>query len=210
MITGLCLFVRYMLVVFCLCSIVLVTGPVSVHAQTGTEGKTLILYYSRSGNTRAACEVLQKELGADMVEIKDRGGRGPGLGIVMGMLKTILNLRTDTDPDKVDLASYRTIIIAAPIWAAKFGLAMRSFVERNRFDGKRIIIFITADSFIEEKYQKKHRELIEASGGTVAGYFQVQATDFVDGKKQPRARETIVNETLKLVPQIKQVIEETH
>lgn len=208
--TGRCLSVRFVLVFFALCSIVWFSDISPVHAQTGNDGKTLILYYSRSGNTRAACEVLQQELGAEMVEIKDRGGRGAGFGIAMGMLKTVLNLRTDTDPETMDLAPYRTIIIAAPIWAAKFGLAMRSFVERNRFDGKRIIIFITADSFIEEKYQKKHRDLIEASGGTVAGYFQVQATDLVDGKKQPRARETIVNETLKLVPQIKQVIEETH
>ena len=27
------------------------------------DGKTLIVYYSRTGNTRAACKTLQKELG---------------------------------------------------------------------------------------------------------------------------------------------------
>lgn len=175
-------------------------------AANQDDNKTLILYYSRSGNTRAACEAMRKELGADMIEIKDRNSRGPGFGIIAGMLKTILNMQTDIEPDKVDMAPYRTVVIAAPIWAAKFGLAMRSFVERNRFDGKRVIIFITADVFIEDKYQAKHKALVEKSGGTVAGYFQVQATDLVDGEKKPRSRDMIVTETLKLVPDMQQAI----
>ncbi|MCX8043635.1 MAG: hypothetical protein N3B18_05840 [Desulfobacterota bacterium] len=203
---GLFFCIRFFFIGFNLLSFALLSDIARAYAEERNDGKTLILYYSRSGNTRAASEVLQRELRADMVEIKDCGNRGPGFGIVMGMLKTILNLNTDTDPATVDLAPYKTVIVAAPIWAAKFGLAMRSFVERNRFDGKRVIIFITADVFIEEKYQKKHRELIEASGGTVAGYFQVQATDLVDGKKKPRSRETIIAETIKLIPHIKQAI----
>jgi len=178
-------------------------GAAQAQLSDNASNKTLILYYSRSGNTRAACEVLQKELGADMIEIKDRNSRSPGFGIVAGMLKTILNLQTDTDPATVDMTPYKTIIIAAPIWAAKFGLAMRSFVERNRFDGKRVIVFITADVFIEEKYQAKHKALVEKSGGTAAGYFQVQAADQVDGKKTPRSRDVIVAEALKLAPEIR-------
>jgi|GEM_PF-5897851 len=87
---------------------------------------------------------------------------------------------------------------------------MRSFVERNRFDSKRVVIFITADVFIEDKYQAKHKALVEKSGGTVAGYFQVQATDVVDGKKNPRSRDIIVAETLKLVPEIKKAIADAH
>ena len=38
-------------------------------AEEGASGKTLILYYSLTGNTRAGCEVLQAELGADIIEI---------------------------------------------------------------------------------------------------------------------------------------------
>lgn len=206
MATALLVYIRLSLFIAGLCSVCMFAGTSLAYTHPGTDGNTLILYYSRSGTTRAACEVLQKELGADMIEVKDRGNRGPGFGIAVGMFKTLLNLRTDTDPERVNLAPYRTIIIAAPIWAAKFGLAMRSFVERNSLDGKGVVIFITADSFIEEKYQKKHQELIKASGGTVRGYFQVQATDRVNGKKIPRAKETIVAETLKLIPEIKQAL----
>jgi len=79
-------------------------------------------------------------------------------------------------------------------------------VERNSFQGKNVIIFITADSFVEENYQQKHTALIEESGGRVAGHFQVQAMDLVDDEKVSRTKEKIVEETLKLVPAIKACI----
>jgi len=170
--------------------------------QTST-AKTLILYYSHTGNTKAACEALQEELGADIQEIRDLNSRDSGLSMVGAMLKTILGMQTDIEPETVDLAPYDTIIVSAPIWAAKFGLAMRTFVERNSFDGKKVLIFITADAFIAEKYQDKHRALVEESGGIVIGHFQVHATDEVDGEKVPRSQVRMVEETLKMMSDIK-------
>jgi flavodoxin len=175
-------------------------------AQEHSAGKTLLLYYSKTGNTQAACEALQKALGADIKEIKDLNRRDTTFGGIGGMLKTLLGMHTAIEPTKVDLSPYTTVIICAPIWAAKFGLAMRTFVETNRFDGKNVIIFITADVFIEEKYQEKHKALVKESGGKVIGYFQAQATDLVNKEKVPRTREKIVEETLKLVPEMQKAI----
>ena len=148
----------------------------------------------------------RRRLGADIQEIRDLNSWDKGFGMIAGMLKTILGMQTDIEPETVDFGSYDTLIIAAPIWASKFGLAMRTFVERNDFEGKPVIIFITADSYVDEKYQNKHNALVEASGGTVAGHFQVHATDEVDGEKVPRSKEKIGEETLKLVPGIKACI----
>ena len=179
---------------------------VPAYGQNAAPGKTLILYYSKTGNTKAACEALQKALGADIKEIKDLNSRDTKLGGLGGMLKTLLSMHTAIEPKKVDLSPYTTVIISAPIWAAKFGLAMRTFVETNRFDGKNIIIFITADSFIEEKYQAKHKALLAESGGNVTGYFQVQATDLVNKEKVPRTKEKIVEEALKLAPEMQKAL----
>lgn len=181
------------------------SGVCSAEDESSLE-KTLILYYSRTGNTKAACEALQKELGADIQEIKDLNSRDKGFGMIAGMVKTILGMQTDIEPETVDFDPYGTLIISAPIWASKFGLAMRTFVERSSFQDKRVVIFITADSFVEEKYQQQHTALIEESGGQVIGHFQVQATDLADGEKVPRTKEKIIEETLTLVPDIKTCI----
>jgi flavodoxin len=182
-----------------------VSGGLCIAAEQSAPGKTLILYYSKTGNTRAACEALQKEIDADIQEIKDLNSR-EGFWAATGMLKIFMGMQTKIEPATVDFEPYERIIVSAPIWASKFGLAMRTFVERNDFEGKEVIIFITADSPIEEKYQQKHTALIEESGGRVVGHFQVHATDEVDGEKVPRSKEKIVEETLKLVPGIKACI----
>jgi flavodoxin len=169
-------------------------------AQESAPGKTLIVYYSRTGNTKAACEALGKALNVELREIKDRNSRDGSLGIIGAMLKINLGLQTDTDPEKMDFSPYKNIVVAAPVWAAQPGLAMKTFIENNRFDGKNVIFFITADSFIEETYQAKHKGLLAKSGGNTNGYFQVQATDLVNKEKVPRTKEKIVEETLKLVP----------
>jgi len=184
------------------------SGGLCIAAEQSAPGKTLILYYSKTGNTRAACEAIQKETGADIREIKDLNSR-EGFWAATGMLKIFMGMQTKIEPATVDFAPYDRLIISAPIWAAQFGLAMRTFVKRSDFGGKPVIIFITADSFIEEKYQQKHKDLVVASKGNVTGYFQVQAADLVDGKKVPRPKEKIVAEALKLVPDIKACIEDT-
>jgi len=189
-----------------LAAVFAIISAAPAYGQDAAPGKTLILYYSKTGNTKAACEALQKALGADMQEIKDLNSRDTKLGGLGGMLKTLLSMHTAIEPKKVDLSPYTTVIISAPIWAAKFGLAMRTFVETNRFDGKNIIICITADSFIEEKYQAKHKALLAESGGNVTGYFQVQATDLVNKEKAPRTKEKIVEEALKLAPEMQKAL----
>jgi flavodoxin len=193
--------------VFALCIITALAVPAGLcGAEEASSDKTLILYYSHTGNTKAASEALQKELGADIQEVRDLSSRDSGLSMAGAMLKTIMGMQTNIEPETVDFAPYDTVIIAAPIWASKFGLAMRTFVERNSFEGKQVIIFITADKFVAEKYQNKHKALVEKSGGAVIGHFQVHATDEVDGEKVPRSQVRIVEETLKLIPDVKACI----
>lgn len=190
----------------CACLFMLQVVSLWAAAQEIAGNKTLILYYSRSGNTKAACEAMGKALNVELREIQDRNSRDGSLGIIGAMLKINLGMQTDTDPEKIDFGPYKTIIVSAPVWASQPGLAMKTFIQNNRFDGKNIIVFITSDSFIEEKYQAKHKALLAESGGNVIDYFQVQATDFVNKEKVPRSKEKISEEALKLVPGIQRAL----
>ena len=58
--------------------IMVVIGTINVAPANGQEVrslKTLIVYYSLTGNTKAVCEALQKEIGCDIIEIKDLKSR---------------------------------------------------------------------------------------------------------------------------------------
>jgi flavodoxin len=173
------------------------------YAQEDTTGKTLILYYSKTGNTRAACESLQKALDADLTEIKDLNNRHSRWGGITGMLITLLGWHTDIEPEYIDMNPYSRIIVASPIWAARFTPAIRTFVETNRFDGKKVAIFVTADTYSEKKYREKCAKLVMDADGDVVGFFQVQAKEEKNGEEIDRTKEQMVEDTLKLVPEIK-------
>jgi flavodoxin len=166
-------------------------------------GKTLILYYSLTGNTKAGCEALQKELGADIMEIKDLRKRSGKWGFFKTAIGSLFGRHTRIEPEKPDLTGYQNIILGSPIWTGKLSMAIRTFIDRNRFDGKKVIIYTTTNAFEKEKYKEKGKNLMRKAGGDVVGYYQILAKEEVDGEKIERAKEQIIKDTVALVPEIK-------
>jgi len=159
-----------------ICSAVFCSG------QQKTAGKVLILYHTKTGKTKLVCEALKKELGADMIEIKA--------------------VQKKIEPEKPDLAPYQHIIIGSPIWASKLCAPIRTLIEKNRFEGKKIVIFTTANVCSAE-YEQKNKDLITNAGGQVVGFFCVASKDKVNEELVDRPDARILEDTLKAVPEIK-------
>ena len=171
-------------------------------AEEPAGGKTLILYYSLSGNTRSGCEALQQQLGADIMEIKDLRKRSGKWGFFKTAIGSLFGRHTRIEPEKVDLTGYHTIILGSPIWTGKLSMAVRTFIDRNRFDGKKVIIYTTTNAYEKEKYKEKGKNLVRKKGGEVVGYYQILAKEEVDGKKIDRTKAQIITDTRALVPEI--------
>jgi len=176
-------------------------SPLPAAEQTG--GKTLILYYSLTGNTRAGCEVLQAELGADIIEIKDLRKRDGKWGFFKTAIGSLVGKHTRIEPEKVDITKYHNIILGSPIWTGKLSMAIRTLIDRNRFDWRKVIIYTTTNALEKEKYKEKSRNLLRKAGGNVVGYYQILAKEEVNGKKTDRTKEQIAEDTRALVPEIK-------
>jgi len=172
-------------------------------AQESSMGKTLILYYSRTGNTKMCCEALQKELGADLLEIKDLKNRAGGWGFFTGALGSMFNVHTNIDPLNPDLSSYKNIIIASPIWTGTLSTAIRTLIDKNRFDNKQVVMFTTTNAAEKEKYIEKSKARAANNGAQVVGYYQVVVKREVEGKKVDKPKQEIIEDTLKFVPDIK-------
>ena len=175
----------------------------AVAAEESCGGKTLILYYSLTGNTRAGCEVLQAELGADMIEIKDLRQRDGKWGFFKTAIASLVGKHTRIEPEKVDITKYHNIILGSPIWTGRLSMAIRTLIDRNRFDWRKVIIYTTTNALEKEKYQEKSRNLVRKAGGNVVGYYQILAKEEVDGEKIERTKEQIIRDTVALVPEIK-------
>lgn len=172
-------------------------------AQESSMGKTLILYYSRTGNTKMCCEALQKELGADLLEIKDLKNRDGGWGFFTGALGSMFNVHTNIDPLNPDLSPYKNIIIASPIWTGTLSTAIRTLIDKNLFDNKQVVMFTTTNAAEKEKYIEKSKARAANNGAQVVGYYQVVVKREVDGKKVDKPKQEIIEDTLKFVPEIK-------
>ena len=83
------------------------------------QGKTAIVYFSKTGNTRTACNVLAKELPGDLFELTV--AQPPA---AKGELPVI-------EPAQIDLNSYSLVVVASPVWAANLVPAVQAFLKNN-------------------------------------------------------------------------------
>ena len=124
----------------------------SFAADTAT-GKTLIIYYSRTGKSRLISQVLQKELNAQVLEIKDLEDRSGTLGYAGAGFDGFFDRHTTIDPTKADLSPYSNIVIVSPIWNWKLCTPIHTFIDNNRLDGKTVVLFTNGNNDIR-KYEQ--------------------------------------------------------
>lgn len=89
-------------------------------------------------------------------------------------------------------------------------MSIRTVIDRKNFEGKKVVIFTTTNAYDKEKYKEKSRKLVRKAGGDVVGYYQVLAKEKMNDKKIDRTKEQIIEDTLALVPEIKQLFFSTH
>lgn len=89
----------------------------------------LIVYYSLTGNTRAAAETLRDALGADLVEIRDKRPRRGIRGAFRSIWETLRSATPDIETDAHHPLAYQLAVLATPVWAARPASPMHAYVE---------------------------------------------------------------------------------
>ena len=79
--------------------------------------KTLIIYYSFSGRTRAIAKELAAKESADIVEIKDVKHLGRLKAYTAGIVASVRGKAWPIQPMGANFALYDRLILLAPIWA---------------------------------------------------------------------------------------------
>ena len=117
----------------------------SAYAATEGGAKALVVYYSRSGNTRAVAEAIHAAVGGDIVELQP-------------VTPYPEAYRATTDQAKQELASgykpplkhrighieaYDVVFVGSPNWWGSVAGPVRTFLSEYDLAGKRIAPFIT-------------------------------------------------------------------
>ena len=131
------------------------SGTASSSAASSDEAnKTLVVYYSATGNTAKVAEVIVNENDMDVFAIMPEQPYS-----TEDLAWTDENSRVSkehSDPALQDVAllqdtpdswdSYETVIIGYPIWWGQAAYPVASFVKANDFAGKTVIPFCTSAS----------------------------------------------------------------
>ena len=117
----------------------------SVDDPTSSNGKILIAFFSRSGNTEQLAQQISEQTGGTLFEIV------PEEPYPDDYDETVERFRKERDEDArpaiassvEDMSSYDTIFVGFPIWGGDMPHVVRTFLEEYDLSGKTVIPFCT-------------------------------------------------------------------
>lgn len=131
------------------------TAPAESEPETQPEtGKTLVVYYSASGNTERVAKDIAEAAGAELFEIvptevytsDDLDWTNPDSRVSREHDDESLRDVPLTTTEVPDWDSYDTVFIGYPIWWGIAAWPVDTFVKNNDFTGKTVIPFATSSS----------------------------------------------------------------
>ncbi|MFC7300197.1 flavodoxin family protein [Cognatiluteimonas weifangensis] len=105
--------------------------------------RTLIAYYSMTGNTRKIADELRTAMGADCEEIHEpRARRGVG-GVLRAMVDTLARREPPIEPVQRDPLDYDLLVLGGPVWAGRIAAPMRTYAHRYGALAPEVAFFCT-------------------------------------------------------------------
>jgi flavodoxin len=145
--------------------------------------KTLIVYYSFSGNNNFLAQELQKRLDCDIykiVELKPRNS----LDIFLDL---IFKRKPKIEKSDFDLQQYDRAILIAPIWAGKIATPLRSFIELEQ-DNFKEYSFITVCTGPDGQDAKIIDELVQLIHKKPKTVMQLKINDLLPLERKDKVK----------------------
>ncbi len=146
--------------------------------------KALVIYYSKTGNTKAVAERIAHPLDADLEEILEVERR---TGNLRSAMDAILGKRPVLQPMGRSPAEYDLVFVGTPVWKLSPAPAMQVFLSTARLEGKPVGLFCTMGGMGDKRtFANMERSLV---GSRVIGRLSLDAPQM----KDPQAVTATVN-----------------
>jgi flavodoxin len=133
------------------------TLPRLAAAQADT--RSLIVYYSRTGNTQAVVDYIAGRIGCDAIEIETRDAYPEDYDTLVALVRQQAAegyLPPLASP--IDLSDYDRVFVGSPIWGNRLSRPVHSFLASHDLSGKIVAPFVTYE--------------VSSSGGQAPGQLQ--------------------------------------
>ncbi|MBC7100555.1 flavodoxin [Methanothermobacter tenebrarum] len=105
--------------------------------------KTLVVYYSRTGNTQKIAKKIASEIGCDIEEIEDTQNRSGIIGFLRSAYQAIRGKDTKLKPYNKNPQDYDLVIIGTPIWGGRPSVPISTYLKENKGKFKHVAFFCT-------------------------------------------------------------------
>ena len=153
---------------------------IGAFVMTGLSAKTAFVYFSATGTTEKMAKDAAAVMGADIFEIEPVH-KYTDADLNWHDKKSLSSIECN-DPksrpaiaNKIDISGYDTVILCYPIWWAYAPKIMYTFVESQKWEGKKIVTLCTSGG-----------SGLGRSGTDLAKY--AKGSDFKGGKDFTRAK----------------------
>jgi flavodoxin len=150
------------------------------------DAKSIIIYFSRSGNTQNLARMIYNEIGGDMLEltVTDPYPSDYRQAVERAHEERDNQEYPEIDTDIPDLSQYDTVYLGYQTWAMTLSNPMISFLmgHGSDFSGKTIYPFSTNAGYGEGDTIERIEEL--APGASVATSFSIQDEDLLNNQDQ--------------------------
>lgn len=96
-------------------------------------GKSLVVYYSRTGTAETVAKRLADRLAADLDAVRPSHGYAGRGGFLRGVLESITG-QTPSVGSSRHIGDYALVILVAPVWAGRLAAPMRRYLRQHGAD----------------------------------------------------------------------------
>lgn len=122
--------------------------------------KTLIIYYSRTGNNKKLAEELKDKLNCDIEEIIDKQNWKGFLGFIKGGYNSIKKNESDIEEGKLNPWDYDLILIVTPFWVGLIPPPTRTCLVKNKDKFRKVALAgVSGNGRDNEKAIKEFKDL---------------------------------------------------
>jgi flavodoxin len=177
--------VTFLLVIFSICFLLL---PIDVFGEDTVSHRiepgmpnsigsknALVIYFSRTGNTEAVAMEIANRYQADLKNIKADDYSDDFTGAIRANVDAWNKERISViSPVTIDMTRYKVIFLGSPIWWYRPAVPLWTFVEKNNFQGKSVVLFNTFNSRFKAEYIEEFQALVEEKGGDFIDHIYVR------------------------------------
>lgn len=139
--------------------------------------KILVVYYSRTGNTKRVAEDIARQLNADVEQLIDKKDRSGAGGYLVAGKDATQGTLAEIEPVTYDPAQYDLVVIGTPVWAWTMTPAVRTYITAHAAAFRKVALFTSAASSKPDRTVGKMEALIGKKASASIGFFDREYSD---------------------------------